>query len=120
MASGDRSSFLEIPGAWISGELDLDLSFPASLTPPSCKRPAYNGTSLKESVALPPSCDAPLPSSAPIIVHSTPRASRYTLGAGKPDHGADRATFIMPVNSKIAAEASPQVSRIQNVDQFRG
>ncbi|KAF9654372.1 hypothetical protein BDM02DRAFT_79589 [Thelephora ganbajun] len=108
MVSDDRSSLLEIPGAWISKELDLDLSLPASLTPPSSIQPACIRTSLKEPPTLPPCCD-PLPSpSAQIVVRSTPRTSYHTLGPCKFDHRVTRAILMMPVGSKAAAEVAPQ------------
>ena len=110
--SGDMSSLLEIPGAWISKELDLDLSLPTSLTPSSNTPTAYIRTTLDE---LPPSRDPPLPTPAP-IVHSTPRASRCHTGGG-PDHGVREEAFPMPVCSIIAVEDTPQVGDIKNYEQ---
>ena len=118
MASGDRSSFLEIPGAWISKEWDLDLSFSASLTPPSSKEPAYISTSLKESPTPPPRRDLLPPPVVPIVVHSTPRASYPTLGLRKSNPRGRKAIFVMPVDLKAAAETTPQVRSIQSVCRF--
>ena len=109
MASDDGSSLLEIPGAWVSTELDLNLSSPASPTPHPGIQPAYISAPLKESPTLPLSCDPRLPPSMSIFVRPAPRASYPTFGPRESDPKVRRGSFGMPVSLKAAAEATPQV-----------
>ena len=106
MASDDGNSLLEIPGAWVSTELDTNLSSPASPTPHPGIQPAYISTPLKEPPALPLSCDPP---SMSVFARPTPHTSHPTLGPRVSDPKVRRGSFVAPVDLKTAAEATPQV-----------
>lgn len=120
MASDDGNSLLEIPGAWISTELDLDLSLPVSLTAPSSVRSAYIRSPLNEPPIPLPRCDTLPPPSAPIVGRSTPRAAYLALEPHESDLGVERATVVMSVGPDAAADVTPQVRGIQNVGRFFG
>lgn len=103
ISSGDKSSLLEFPDAWISKESDLDPSVPASLTPPPSRRTAYIGA--VESPIPPISCGPPPPSC-------------HTVALSRPELKFKEPKLTMHSSSKKAAGATPQVSGIEYLDRF--